>query len=273
MRPSSSGKYGPRKGSPMQNPVQGRRRPSHMELPRPHIEPTGYREAINNNPNLRNALATSDPTPPTTPGPADDLFFKVKSHVNVPLGSPSEPSVRKLGRLTLGPGARPVTTTATALPSGPLPGKTEDTSDYFTIPTKAVIPKRPKRNSTASNRSSFSHDSREELNWVIEKTDYGNGGLKNAVEAAISAGYPGEMVYVGTLGYGTSEVDESTKVIIEGKLREDYNCAVAFADDKDFDGHYAHYCKEVLWPVFHYQIPDHPKSKSVVSFRYYNFGF
>ncbi|TGZ78943.1 hypothetical protein EX30DRAFT_355878 [Ascodesmis nigricans] len=97
---------------------------------------------------------------------------------------------------------------------------------------------------------------------MIEKTDYGNGGLKNAVEAAIAAGHPGEMCYVGTLGYGADELDESTKVVIEGKLREDYNCAVAYASDADFDGHYNHYCKEVLWPVFHYQIPDHPKSKA-----------
>lgn len=226
---------------------------------------TPYREAVLGTPNLHDALGAIDPTPPTTPGPNDDLFFKIQTPFhNVPLGSPSDPSVRQPGGLPLKISALK-NATAPALPSGPLPGKTEDTNDYFTIPARPVPGRRPKRNSTASDRSSFSRDSRDELNWMIEKTDYGNGGLKNAVEAAVNAGYPGEMVYVGTLGYGTTDVDESTKVNIEGKLREDYNCAVAFVDDKDFDGHYAHYCKEVLWPVFHYQIPDHPKSKYVES--------
>jgi trehalose 6-phosphate synthase/phosphatase len=35
-----------------------------------------------------------------------------------------------------------------------------------------------------------------------------------------------------------------------------------FVSDIDLDGHYAHYCKTMLWPVFNYQIPDHPKSKA-----------
>ncbi|OLL25626.1 putative alpha,alpha-trehalose-phosphate synthase [UDP-forming] subunit, partial [Neolecta irregularis DAH-3] len=26
-------------------------------------------------------------------------------------------------------------------------------------------------------------------------------------------------------------------------------------------GHYAHFCKQILWPFFHYQIPDNPRSK------------
>ncbi|KAA8905565.1 glycosyltransferase family 20-domain-containing protein [Sphaerosporella brunnea] len=124
-----------------------------------------------------------------------------------------------------------------------------------------------RRRSSTSASSGYSSDYEEE-NWTIEKTDFGNGGLKNAVEAATDIS---EKVYVGTLGYGTDGLDESKKVAIEGRLREDYHCLVAFTSDADFDGHYNHYCKEVLWPVFHYLIPDHPKSKAFLdhSWKYF----
>ncbi|KAI5838918.1 glycosyltransferase family 20-domain-containing protein [Morchella snyderi] len=107
--------------------------------------------------------------------------------------------------------------------------------------------------------------------WHIERTDQGNGGLKNAVEAAIAGGTLHDKTWVGTLGFPTDSLDESVKVAIEGRLREDCDSIVAFPSDKDFDGHYNHYCKEILWPVFHYQIPDHPKSKAFLdhSWKYF----
>ncbi|KAG0125771.1 glycosyltransferase family 20-domain-containing protein [Tuber indicum] len=107
--------------------------------------------------------------------------------------------------------------------------------------------------------------------WRIKRTGLGNGGLTNAVEAAISSGVLEDKTWVGTLGFPTDGLEESMKVAIEGRLREDYDSLVAFPKDKDFDSHYKHYCKEVLWPVFHYQIPDHPKSKAFLdhSWKYF----
>ena len=52
------------------------------------------------------------------------------------------------------------------------------------------------------------------------------------------------------------------KFEIEGKLESEYDSLTVFPSDSDFDGHYSHYCKTILWPVFHYQIPDNPKSKA-----------
>jgi trehalose-6-phosphate synthase len=101
--------------------------------------------------------------------------------------------------------------------------------------------KREKRRSVASERSnSFSDKS-----WHIEGTDQGNGGLKNAVEAAISAGTLESKTWVGVLGFPTDGLEESMKVAIEGRLRADFDSLVAFPKDKDFDGHYNHFCKEV----------------------------
>ncbi|KIW72553.1 trehalose-phosphatase, variant [Phialophora macrospora] len=49
---------------------------------------------------------------------------------------------------------------------------------------------------------------------------------------------------------------------IAEKLENDYDCLTVYASDSDLNGHYEHYCKTILWPVVHYQIPDHPKSKA-----------
>src|SRR5271169_2284168 len=34
-----------------------------------------------------------------------------------------------------------------------------------------------------------------------------------------------------------------------------------FISDADLEGHYNRYCKQIIWPTFHYQIPDNPKFK------------
>lgn len=61
------------------------------------------------------------------------------------------------------------------------------------------------------------------------------------------------------------------KTDIEDTLANTYDMLTVFCSDKDFDGHYTHFCKQILWPVFHYQIPDNPKSKAYEdhSWKYY----
>jgi trehalose-phosphatase len=100
-------------------------------------------------------------------------------------------------------------------------------------------------------------------NWRIVNADQGNGGLRNAAEAAARDGYDGEFTWVGTLGMPTDALDGSQqKRDIRDRLVTEYNMLPVFCSDKDFDGHYTHFCKQILWPVFHYQIPDNPKSKA-----------
>lgn len=90
----------------------------------------------------------------------------------------------------------------------------------------------------------------------------GNGGLKNAVKAADESGYLKEKTWVGTLGMPTDALDDHVKSEIAEKLEDDFDSLTVYVCDKDFDGHYSRYCKTILWPVFHYQIPDNPKSKA-----------
>ena len=98
--------------------------------------------------------------------------------------------------------------------------------------------------------------------WTVEPAALGNGGLKNAVKAAVNSGYITEKTWVGTLGMPTDALEDHTKSEIAERLEDDFDSLTVYVDDKDFDGHYSHYCKQILWPIFHYQIPDNPKSKA-----------
>ncbi|KAK2589950.1 Trehalose-6-P synthase/phosphatase complex subunit [Conoideocrella luteorostrata] len=108
--------------------------------------------------------------------------------------------------------------------------------------------------------------------WKVADADQGNGGLRNAAEAAARDGKLGDYTWVGTLGMPTDALEETQqKTDIEDTMANDYNMLTVFCSDKDFDGHYTHFCKQILWPVFHYQIPDNPKSKAYEdhSWKYY----
>jgi len=102
-----------------------------------------------------------------------------------------------------------------------------------------------------------------EAEWQVVPADQGNGGLRNAVRAAERSGTLEDKIWVGTLGMPTDAlIDTQQKHDIEERLANEYDSLTVFCKDSDFDGHYTHYCKQILWPVFHYQIPDHPKSKA-----------
>ena len=100
-------------------------------------------------------------------------------------------------------------------------------------------------------------------NWRVVNAEQGNGGLRSAADAAARDGYNGEYTWVGTLGMPTDALEGTQqKEDIHDRLATEYNMLTVFCSDKDFDGHYLHFCKQILWPVFHYQIPDNPKSKA-----------
>ncbi|KAI0483322.1 family 20 glycosyltransferase [Xylariaceae sp. FL0804] len=100
-------------------------------------------------------------------------------------------------------------------------------------------------------------------NWRIVDADQGNGGLRNAAEAAARDGFSQEYTWVGTLGMPTDAIEGSQqRQDIADRLATEFNMHPVFCSDKDFNGHYLHFCKQILWPVFHYQIPDNPKSKA-----------
>lgn len=98
--------------------------------------------------------------------------------------------------------------------------------------------------------------------WTVERQTSGNGGLKNAVYRARSEGIVDKVCWVGSLGMPTDTLTTATRQALETTLRNDYKCASVFVKDGTLEGHYHHYCKQILWPTLHYQIPDNPKSKA-----------
>lgn len=98
--------------------------------------------------------------------------------------------------------------------------------------------------------------------YTVVPAVQGNGGLTNAVRAAVNSNRIDNAQFVGLIGFPTDSLGDEKKQEIYEKLEEEHDALAVYVSDKDFDGHYAHYCKTILWPVFHYIIPDHPKSKA-----------
>lgn len=124
-------------------------------------------------------------------------------------------------------------------------------------------------------RSSLRSESHDRVfnsaHWRIASADQGNGGLRNAAEAASREGKLGDYTWVGTLGMPTDALEKQQKDDINDRLASEHDMLTVWCSDKDFDGHYVHFCKQILWPVFHYQIPDNPRSKAYEdhSWKYY----
>ena len=122
---------------------------------------------------------------------------------------------------------------------------------------------RSKRASPSSRNSrAGSHDrSYESKTWTVEPAIQANGGLTNAMRAAVDAGEM-EVEWIGTIGFPTDSLPEALREDIHDMLVTDHNAEIVYVSDKDLDGCYTHYCKTMLWPIFHYQVPDSPKSKA-----------
>ena len=107
--------------------------------------------------------------------------------------------------------------------------------------------------------------------WTIQPALRGNGGLINAVRAAL-AETDVHVSWVGTLGFPTNALPEGVKVHIQDKLKNDYDSELVYVSDEDFAGHYANFCKTILWPIVHYQVADDVNSKAYMdhSWKYYH---
>lgn len=108
--------------------------------------------------------------------------------------------------------------------------------------------------------------------WKIVPCGKGNGGLKNAVSTALLEKNIDEPVtWVGTVGIPTDTIPKDVLGKITNELKTDYHSAAVISDDITFKGAYKNFCKQILWPTLHYQIPDNPNSKAFEdhSWNYY----
>ncbi|KAK5122437.1 hypothetical protein LTR85_004021 [Meristemomyces frigidus] len=211
------------------------------------------------------------PTPPLTPShtQANEEFFASKLGVDpatLHFSKPGDPRSLVLSDAHVADWGAQAIFNQPKSRAGPLPSgsildfaKVHDELERKRRDAKT----RGKRTSptTHTSRAGSNDRSFENKTWTVEPAIQGNGGLTNAVRAAVDAGEM-EVAWVGTVGFPTDSLSESLKEDIRDSLVTDHDSEVVYVSDKDLDGHYAHYCKTILWPIFHYQVPDHPKSKA-----------
>ncbi|CAH6723909.1 trehalose synthase complex regulatory subunit Tps3p [[Candida] jaroonii] len=98
--------------------------------------------------------------------------------------------------------------------------------------------------------------------WKVLFAATGNGSLIKAVKTAAENDMIRKRKWVGTLAMPTDEVPQRVINDISKTLSEDYYSEPVFPSDSVFAGHYKSFCKQLLWPTLHYEIPDNPKSKA-----------
>lgn len=111
------------------------------------------------------------------------------------------------------------------------------------------------------HRSSFDVNLFSKIPWTIELNDQSNVGLGNAIRAADKSGNLQEHMFIGLLGIPTDFLSIMRKYEVEREFITKCKSIPIFVSDNELDNHYNYYCKQILWPIFHYQIPDIPKFK------------
>ena len=193
--------------------------------------------------NLGSKQATPPPTPPAEL--AGQQFFlkpapKQSSSNATPGGAvglavPTRPNIaRQLTQPTSRAGSPPPVSILKARPGG------RNEPDIQAVSGTPRPQYQSKRRSSVKDQSEIF----SKAEWTVEPAESGNGGLRNAVNAAMEAKSLEEVTWVGTLGMPTDVLQESTRTAIEDKLRDEYDSLTVFCKDSDFDGHYNHYCKQ-----------------------------
>lgn len=102
----------------------------------------------------------------------------------------------------------------------------------------------------------------ENAKWSVVFTGKGNVSVRKAVKLAVGSGIIESCKWVGTIAMPSDDVPQLVIDNIARALSADYDCDAVFPNDLTFDGHYNSFCKQILWPTMHYQIPDDPKLKA-----------
>ncbi|GAC98659.1 glycosyltransferase [Pseudozyma hubeiensis SY62] len=83
-----------------------------------------------------------------------------------------------------------------------------------------------------------------------------NGGLINAVKSIERERLRAGKLYVGTPGLSTEGwLGPAEKRVLEQKFIKERSSMPVWLEDEDFDLSYNRFCKQILWPTFHYTSP------------------
>ncbi|KAJ1957672.1 Trehalose-6-P synthase/phosphatase complex subunit [Linderina pennispora] len=92
--------------------------------------------------------------------------------------------------------------------------------------------------------------------FVVEHLNVGNIGLFNSVNASLDQF--AERIWIGEIGVTTDSWSEERKAAVSSRLLDEFETVPVFVSDKEFEGHYSRFCKQLLWPAFHYIMPEMP---------------
>lgn len=109
----------------------------------------------------------------------------------------------------------------------------------------------------------------EHAPWKIVRSERGNGSLINAMRLTEEKGVIDGCKWIGAMSLPIDAIPTKVLGKIVERLHDEYECENVEVDDLTFQGHYKSFCKQILWPTLHYQIPDDPKSKA---FEEHSFG-
>ncbi|KAF9134720.1 hypothetical protein BGW39_006143 [Mortierella sp. 14UC] len=216
-------------------------------IPPPPTSPSFYRsvtssgEAVTNVPKLISSKADRLKDHERPPMPQRSSFHNQNAAPPLSILAPPEAN-DELGRVFPEAAPRPAL-------NQPRSRTTEHLS-ILTHPHKHT----PQRRSSIDSAKVFA-----EAAWTVEKANGGNIGLYNAVNSI--QGQLTKQIWVGTLGMATDSLPDSTRGDIKAELALNHSSIPVFVNDLDFEGHYHQYCKQILWPIFHYVLPDNLRSK------------
>ncbi|UZJ54165.1 hypothetical protein CBS101457_003485 [Exobasidium rhododendri] len=82
-----------------------------------------------------------------------------------------------------------------------------------------------------------------------------NGGLVNAVASLTRDRLRSGKVFIGTPGISMESLTgDKEQAHIADRFRKEKESLPVWVDDATFEGAYNHFCKQILWPTFHYTI-------------------
>ncbi|KAJ1921921.1 Trehalose-6-P synthase/phosphatase complex subunit [Mycoemilia scoparia] len=93
--------------------------------------------------------------------------------------------------------------------------------------------------------------------YAVENLNIGNIGLFNAVNS--SADILPKRAWVGSLGVSTDTWTQERKSEVSATLLSESQTIPVYVSDNDIDQHYNLFCKQLLWPLFHYIPPEMPR--------------
>ena len=212
------------------------------------VEPKAQSATPNLIQSLASKLGSRQPSPPSTPAGevAGENFF---------LKSAIQTSSAVLGLAVTAISSRPAPSRQLTQPrsraSSPPPSNILQARPGFKKePDIEAVSGAPKPHRVIRRQPSVKDQAElfKKADWTVENAEKGNGGLRQAIRAAEATKAVADVTWVGTLGMSTDILEDQMKQQIEEKLRDEHDCLPVFCKDRDFDGHYRHFCKQILWP-------------------------